>query len=136
VAWWGEERGKWGAYLALNEVTDARLGHDGDGDSSHDLLDHLRVGHACHASLDADISRDALEGHDGAGAGLLGDAGLCCVDDVHDHAALQHTGQAGLDGEGVGGGAIGAVGGGGAEDGEFSCHCCVCVCVCMYRGLF
>lgn len=64
------------AYLALNEVTDSGLGHDGDGDGGHDVLDHLRVGHAGYAALDADIGGHALERHDGAGAGLLSDAGL------------------------------------------------------------
>jgi hypothetical protein len=39
----------------------------------------------------------ALEGHDGHGAGVLGDLGLFGVDDVHDDAATQHVGQAALD---------------------------------------
>lgn len=34
------------------------------------------------------------------GACLFGDPGLRDVDDVHDDAALEHLGQAGLDGEG------------------------------------
>lgn len=64
------------AYLALNKVSDSGFGHDGDGDCGHDLLDHLRVRHAGYAALDADIGGHALERHDGAGAGLLSDAGL------------------------------------------------------------
>ena len=47
--------------------------------------------------LHADVGGDALERHDRDGAGLLGDAGLLGVDDVHDHAALEHLGQACLD---------------------------------------
>ena len=43
-----------------------------------------------------------LERHDRDGAGVLGDLGLLGVDDVHDHAALQHLGQAPLDAEGAG----------------------------------
>jgi hypothetical protein len=35
----------------------------------------------------------------GGGAGLLGDPRLVGVDDVHDHAALEHLGQPGLDAE-------------------------------------
>ena len=45
----------------------------------------------------ADVGRHALERHDGAGAGVFGDARLLGVDDVHDDAALQHLGQARLD---------------------------------------
>jgi hypothetical protein len=100
-------------------VADTGLGHDGDGDCGHDVLDHPWVGHAGNAALDADIGGDTLQRHDGAGSGLLGDAGLwrglsvaglrwncrvgelgggrrethlLCVDDVHDDAALEHTG--------------------------------------------
>lgn len=79
VAWRGEEgseAGVNGTYLALNKVSDSGLGHDGDGHRGHDVLDHLWVGHAGYAALDADIGGHALERHDGAGAGLLSDAGL------------------------------------------------------------
>jgi hypothetical protein len=61
-----------------------------DGDRGHDLFDHARVRHARHAAVRADVGRDALEGHDGDRAGLLGDACLLGVDDVHDDAAFQH----------------------------------------------
>ena len=33
-------------YLGLDKVTDADLGHDGDGDGVDDLADHFGVGHA------------------------------------------------------------------------------------------
>ena len=100
--------------LAFDKVPDARFGHDGDGDGLHDLLDELRVGHAGDAALGADVGGDALEGHDGAGAGFFGDARLVCVDDVHDHAPFEHLGEAVFDGEvlagalgvGVGGGSV------------------------------
>ena len=78
--------------LALDEMADARFGHDGDGDGVHDLLDEGRVRHAGDAALGAYVGGDALEGHDGAGAGFFGDAGLGGVDDVHDDAAFEHLG--------------------------------------------
>jgi hypothetical protein len=111
-------------YLAFNEVSNASLGHDGNGNGLHDLLDHAGVGHAGDATLDADISGDTLESHDGGGTGLLSNTGLkkrtnmsvrcnyievCSrayllrIDDVHDHTTLQHLGQTGLDGEVIGG---------------------------------
>ena len=61
------------------------------------VLDDRRVGHAGDAAGRADVGRNALERHDGDGAGVLGDLGLLGVDDVHDDAALEHLGQAGLD---------------------------------------
>ena len=58
--------------LGLDEVADARLRHDGDGHGLLDALDHLRVAHARDAAVRADVGGDALEGHDGDGAGGLG----------------------------------------------------------------
>jgi hypothetical protein len=108
--------------LALDNVTDAGLGHDWDGDGVHDLLDHGRVGHASNTALGANVGGHTLEGHDGAGTGLFCDLCLLSVDNVHDHATLQHLGETGLDGEGGlrggGGSAIGAVGGGHCGGGE------------------
>ena len=49
----------------------------------------------------ADVGRHALERHHGDGAGVLGDPGLLGGDDVHDDAALEHLGEAALDGEGA-----------------------------------
>ena len=80
--------------LGFGEVADAGLGHDGDGDGGHDLLDELGVGHAGDAAFGADHGGDALEGHDGDGAGFFGDAGLLDVHDVHDDAAFEHLGEA------------------------------------------
>lgn len=88
--------------LALDEVADAGLGHDGDGDGVLDLLDLARVRHADDAALAPDVGRHALQRHDGAGPGLLGDAGLLGVGHVHDDAALEHLRQARLDLEVVG----------------------------------
>jgi hypothetical protein len=52
-------------YLAFDEMANSRLGHDGDGDRVHDLLDHLGVAHAGYATLGSNVGGDALEGHDG-----------------------------------------------------------------------
>ena len=52
------------------------------------------IGHAGDAAGLADVGRDALERHDGDGAGILGDLGLIGGDDVHDDAALEHLGEA------------------------------------------
>jgi hypothetical protein len=59
----------------------------------HDPLDHRRVAHPGDAAGRADVGRDALEGHDGDGAGVLGDLRLVGRDDVHDDAALEHLGE-------------------------------------------
>ena len=50
----------------------------------------------------ADVGRDALEGHDSDRAGVFGDLGLVGRHHVHDHAALEHLGQAALGGPGAG----------------------------------
>ena len=66
----------------------------------HGLLDagdHLGIAHAGHAAVGADVGRDALEGHDRAGARLLGDPRLLGRGDVHDDAALEHLREAALD---------------------------------------
>ncbi|EHM25040.1 hypothetical protein SPW_6547 [Streptomyces sp. W007] len=100
-------------HLGLDEVADAGLGHDGDGDGPDDLLDHVGVGHPGHAAVLADVGRDPLQGHDGHGARVLGDLRLFGVDDVHDHAALELLGHAALDAGGAGGGVLGGLRGAG-----------------------
>ncbi len=80
--------------LRLDEVADARLGHDRDGHRVHDPDDHRRVAHARDTASGADVSRDALERHHGDRAGILSDLGVLGRDDVHDDAALEHLGQA------------------------------------------
>src|SRR6266536_73550 len=81
----------------LHEVADPALGHHRDGDRGLDARDQLGVAHAGDAAIAADVGGDPLQGHHRAGAGLLRDPGLLGRDDVHDHAALQHLGQPGLD---------------------------------------
>ena len=76
--------------LRLDNVADAALGHNGDGDCLLDALDHLGVRHPGHPSGGADVRRDPLKGHDRARAGLLSDPRLLGRGDVHDDAALQH----------------------------------------------
>ena len=65
--------------LRLDEVADARLGHHRDRHGLLDLADLVRVGHARDAAFGADVGGDALERHDGDGAGVLGDPGLLGV---------------------------------------------------------
>ena len=83
--------------LRLDEVADAGLGHDRDGDRIDDAVDHVRVAHARNAALGADVGRDTLESHDGYSACIFGDAGLFCGDNIHDDAALEHFRHAALD---------------------------------------
>ena len=54
-----------------------------------------------HAAGGADVGRHALQGHDGAGARFLGDFRLFRGGDVHDDAALEHFGKAGLEADGA-----------------------------------
>ena len=82
--------------LGFDEVADAGLRHDRDGHGVDDRVDHVRIGHAGHAALGADIGGNAFQRHDGDGTGVLGDAGLLDVDDVHDDAALEHLSHAAL----------------------------------------
>ena len=85
--------------LRLGEVADPRLRHDRDRHLVLNRLDHPRARHPRNATLGADVRGDPLEGHHRAGAGLLGDPRLLGGGDVHDHAALEHLGEAGLDPE-------------------------------------
>ena len=83
--------------LRLGEVPDPALGHHRDRDGLLDLLDLLGIAHSRDSPVAPDVCGDALERHHRAGAGLLGDARLLGVDDVHDDAALEHLGEARLD---------------------------------------
>ena len=64
------------AYLALNEVSNTSLGHNGDGDGLLDLLDHAGIGHASHATRCSNVGGDTLESHDSGGTGLFSNASL------------------------------------------------------------
>ena len=63
------------------------------------LRDDLGVGHARDAAVAADVGGDPLERHHRHGARVLGDLRLLGVGDVHDDAALQHLGEARLQGQ-------------------------------------
>ena len=84
--------------LSFGEVTDAAFGHHGDGDRLLDAPDHGRVAHAGHAASGSDVGGDALQRHDGAGAGGLGDASLFGGGHIHNHAAFEHLGQLAVQG--------------------------------------
>jgi len=58
---------------------------------------HRDLPSARDAAALADIRGDCFQRHHRDGAGLLGDAGLFGVDDVHDDATLLHPGEAALD---------------------------------------
>ena len=77
-------------HLSLHKVANAALGHHGDGDRRLDALDHVGVAHTAHTACGADVGGDALERHDGAGAGLLGNACLLRCRNVHNDAAFEH----------------------------------------------
>ena len=71
-------------------MSDATLGHDWDIDHLHDLADHSDLGHAGDSALSADLSRHALQSHDGGSSSALRNLSLRGGGDVHNHAALQH----------------------------------------------
>ncbi len=106
--------------LRLDEVADAGLGHDRDGDRGHDALDQLGVAHAGDAAVAADVGGHPLERHHRHGAGVLGDLGLRRRDHVHDHAALEHLGQPALDA--LGAGVVARAGNGGNGGGRRLAH--------------
>src|SRR6202140_5456115 len=85
--------------LGFGEVADGALGHDRDRHGGHDLANLFGRRHAGYAALSADLCRDAFERHDGDSAGLFGDGGLLGVGDVHNDAAFEHFGEAGLETE-------------------------------------
>ena len=63
--------------LALDGVANARLGRDRYCYSGLNLFNHGGIGHAGETTIAAVIGGDLLEGHDGAGACLFGNASLC-----------------------------------------------------------
>ena len=77
--------------LRLHEVADAGLRHHRDGHGVDDALDEIRIGHAGHAALGADIGRHALQRHDGGSARVFSNSCLLRGNDVHDDAALEHV---------------------------------------------
>src|SRR5438309_2161302 len=85
--------------LGFGEVADAAFGHHGDRHRGHNFANLFRRGHAGDAAFSADLRGHALEGHDGDGSGFFGNDGLLGVGDVHDDAALEHFGEAGLESE-------------------------------------
>jgi hypothetical protein len=89
-------------HLRLDEMADAHLGHHRDRDGLLDALDHRGVAHARDAAVAAYVRRYALERHHRGRTGGLRQLRLLGRDHVHDHAALEHLGEACLDSEGAG----------------------------------
>ncbi len=56
---------------------DTHLGHDRNGDSFLNALDHGRIAHTGDAAGGTNVSGDALQRHHRAGAGILRD--FACV---------------------------------------------------------
>src|SRR5216684_8688484 len=77
-------------------MADAALRHDGNIDHRHDLANLFWRGHASHSALGADLRRDALQSHYRYCSGSLRNLRLLRVGYVHDHAALEHFSEAGL----------------------------------------
>ena len=50
-------------YPCFGDVPNPHLGHDGNRDSVHNLLDKSRVGRPCDAAFPANISRNPFERH-------------------------------------------------------------------------
>ena len=88
--------------LGFDEMADTDLGHHRNGDRVHNPGDDGRIGHAGHAAVSADVSRDALEGHDRHRPGLGGNLSLLRGDHVHYDAALEHLGVSSLHSKGAG----------------------------------
>lgn len=80
-------------YLSFCKMTDSALRHYRYRHCFLNALDHLRVAHSRYASGCADIRRNALQRHDCAGSGGLGDTRLLRGCYVHYYAALQHLGE-------------------------------------------
>jgi hypothetical protein len=82
--------------LRLGEVADAAFGHDRNRHHGHDFLDLQRRSHTRHAAFGTNHGRHALQCHHRGCPGFFGNFGLLGAHHVHDHAALQHLGQTGL----------------------------------------
>src|SRR5689334_13303387 len=80
--------------LRLDKVADAALRHHRDRHRLDDALDHVGVAHAGHAAMRPDVGGHALQRHHRHSTRLFGDPGLLRRDHVHDHAALEHLGEA------------------------------------------
>src|SRR6202023_1204007 len=78
-------------------MADAALRHDGNINHRHDFANLFRRRHASHSALGANLRRDALQSHYRYCSGSLRDLRLFRVGYVHDHAALEHFGEASLE---------------------------------------
>src|SRR5262249_54864554 len=82
--------------LRLGKMADAALGHYRNRNGFHDLANLFRRCHARNPAFGADLRRNAFERHHRNRAGLLGDLSLARIRHVHDDAAFEHFGEAGL----------------------------------------
>ena len=88
--------------LRFHGVANPGLRHDRNVNSIQDSLDQIRIGHAGHATLRADICWDALERHHSRCACIFSNLRLLRRDHIHNHAAdeflvqflcIRHTAQ-------------------------------------------
>ena len=82
--------------LGLGEMADAALRHHRNGNGSHDFANLFRRSHTRNPAFGADLRGHALERHDGDSSGVLGDDRLLRIRHVHNYAAFEHFGEAGL----------------------------------------
>mmetsp|Transcript_27271 Transcript_27271/g.37610 ORF Transcript_27271/g.37610 Transcript_27271/m.37610 type:complete len:271 (+) Transcript_27271:255-1067(+) len=85
--------------LGFYKVTNAGLGHDWNGDSCFDGLNHFRVRHTSYTSIFANVSGDPLQGHHCDSACFFSNTRLFNIDDIHDASALEHLCKAYLHGK-------------------------------------
>src|SRR3989338_1364310 len=87
-------------YLRFGKMSDAALGHHGDGYRLLYFPYHCGVRHSRDAAVSADIRRHALQSHDRHRPRLLGYFRLLGIRDIHDDAAFLHARQSRLQPEG------------------------------------
>jgi hypothetical protein len=92
--------------LRFGEVSDSDLRHNRDAYRRFDLFDHFGVAHASDSPVAADVKWNSLKSHNRHRSGVLSDASLLNIDDVHDHAVTQHLGEANFDFKWIGRGAV------------------------------
>src|SRR5262249_28000141 len=79
--------------LSFNKVTDTALGHDRNSDGLFNRNKSLWTAQARHATMNTNVGRHALQGHNRASSRLFGDARLLGIHNITDNSALEHLGE-------------------------------------------
>src|SRR5258708_32696019 len=82
--------------LGLDQSSDPALGPDRNGDGLFNADHQLRVAHAGHATVCANIGGHALQRHHGTGSSLFGNFGLLGVDYITNHSPFEHLWESAL----------------------------------------